>query len=152
MVPDNIKAEAVNGGDLGIMDQRQLLKQMGISRIIIHSGGKSLGNPLPHLGRRRIGKGNHKEPVDIHRMLPVAYHLYDPFHQYRRFSAACRRRDQKRTAPVLDGGALGRRPFRRAHIFPSPCALHASARVSNTSFGACTLVSPRPSSCRQTGR
>jgi len=106
MVPDNIKAEAVNGGDLGIMNQRQLLEQMGISRIIIHSGGKSLGNPLPHLGRRRIGKGNHKEPVDIHRMLPVAYHLYDPFHQYRRFSAACRRRYENAAAPGIDGRLL----------------------------------------------
>ncbi len=94
MVAQKIQAEAVYGGDLGIVYQGGLLLDMLGLRIPGKPPCDAVRNPLPHFRRRRVGKGHDEKPVDIHRCLPVAHPFHNALRQHRRLAAACRRRHQ----------------------------------------------------------
>ena len=78
MIADNEQTETVDRRDLGVVQQRGLLLQMLVFRLPNEFFSDRTADPLPHFRRRRIGKGHDKKPVNIHRMRPVADHLYDP--------------------------------------------------------------------------
>ena len=88
MLPDQVQAKAVDGGNLRIGHQRRLYLQMGIFRPFLQPLFNGLENPFPHFRRGGIGKGHHQQLVQICRIRRVGNQLQNPFHQHRGFSAA----------------------------------------------------------------
>ena len=106
MVADQIQAEAVDGGDLGMVDEGELPDQMGVLRLLLHCPGKGKADPLPHLRGGGAGKGHHQKPVDVHGMNGILHHSDDPFYQNGRFAAARGGGDQHALSPRVDGFLL----------------------------------------------
>ena len=91
MLPKELQTEAVDGGDPRMVDQAGLALQVPVPWLLLQPLFQGIPDPLPHLCRRRIGKGHDQKPVNVHRMVRVRHHADDPFHQHRRLSAArCR--------------------------------------------------------------
>ena len=86
VVADQVQAEAVDGGDLGLGDQGRLKPQM----LVLRPGGQKLvhrrADPLPHLRSSSVGEGHHQQLVDIERVLPLADDADDPLHKHRRLA------------------------------------------------------------------
>ena len=106
MVADQIQTEAVDGGDLGMVDEGELPDQMGVLRLLLHCPGKGKADPLPHLRGGGAGKGHHQKPVDVHGMNGILHHSDDPFYQNGRFAAARGGGDQHALSPRVDGFLL----------------------------------------------
>ena len=94
IIPQQIAAEAVDGRDLGVVDQSLLPAQMGVGRILPQAVRDGPGDTLPHLGGRRPGKSNDQQAVYVQRTLSFADHADDPLHQNGRLAAAGCRGDQ----------------------------------------------------------
>ena len=80
MVPNQVQAEAVDGGNLGLGNQSRLKPQMLILRLFGQFPVNGGPDSLPHLGRRRVGEGHHQKLVNAQRVFPLADHLDDPLH------------------------------------------------------------------------
>ena len=91
MVPQQEQAEAVDGGNLGIVQERGLALDVGRVRPLREPLRDARRDALPHLRRCRIGKGHHQQAVYVHGMRLIADHAHDALHQYGGLAAACRR-------------------------------------------------------------
>ena len=131
LVSQNEKAETVYGRDLGIIQQCGLPLQMLVAGIQGQPVVQGTADPLPHLGSRRIGKSHHQQSVDIHRVLPIADHLHDPFHQNRRLAGSRRRSNKKITVPYLYDLSL---------CF-CKCDFHVSSRILSNASSAFNFAS-----------
>ena len=65
MVPDNMEAEAIDCGNLGLGNESRLEPEVLISRILPKALIHRCLDPLPHLRRRRVGKGHNQKAVNI---------------------------------------------------------------------------------------
>ena len=157
IIADHVLAEAVDGGDLGVVDQRLLPLQMLVFRI----GQKPLlqgqAHPLPHLRRSGLREGHYQQAVHIHRLLSLqiaADDRQDPLHQHRRLAGAGRCGHQHVFIPDINHPSLFFRPG-YAHFFPSSCiwgfaaskfsGVSASIRCQiSGSFRACSLRTWKP--------
>ncbi len=85
MVSQQIGAEAVDGGDLGSVQQCLLALEVAVLRILRQSFLYGSADALPHLGRCSSGKGHHQQLVDVRRHAGVlgglCHQADDPFHQ-----------------------------------------------------------------------
>ena len=64
-LPQEARAEGVDGGDLGAVDEGGLPSQVGVVRLLsqrLLDGGQDFA---PQLGRRRLGEGDHQELVYV---------------------------------------------------------------------------------------
>ena len=86
--------EAVDRGDLCIVEQYLLSLQMSITGIPAEPLRNCLPETLPHLGGSSSGKGHYQQPVDIKRMFALADQTDDPFDQDCGLAASGCRRDQ----------------------------------------------------------
>ena len=87
-------AEAVDRGDLRLVQQRLLFLQVHIQRVRQKTRRDRLPDALPHLGGCCPRERHDKKAVDIQRMLRIANHLNDALHKNRRLTASCRRRHE----------------------------------------------------------
>ena len=143
-----VQTKGVNGADGCPLQQHPLAAQGRVVGLLHTEPQQRLPDAGPQLCRRRIGKGDDEQPVCIHRVLRVGDEPHGTFGQHRCFAAARRRAYQQRTAPVLDGGPLGRGPFGFAHA----CSPSFSFSVSSGSkglAGASSARSPMPVSWQQ---
>ena len=81
MIPDHLQAETVNGSNLRMMDQRHLPLQMNVVGFFLQFSLQRLPNTFPHFCSCRIGKCNHKKPVNVYRLLLIHNSGYDAFYQ-----------------------------------------------------------------------
>ena len=120
IIPDNRKAEAVNGRDLCMVDQSQLFLQVHIVRAAFYLFLNCLPDPLLHLTGSCIGKGHHQQMIDIHRRVLIANHGNDALYQYCCFSRTGCRRYQDISVSQINDLLLFLRPSYCCHLFRSP--------------------------------
>ena len=97
IVSNHILTEAVDGRNLGAVNQCLLLLQMLIFRFRLQALLQSQTHPFPHLRGSRFRKGHHKKPVHIQGRLifPLAAdQRKNPLHQNRRLTGTGCSRDQ----------------------------------------------------------
>ena len=88
MLSQQMQAEAVDGGDLGILNQNRLLLQIFIIRLFRQLLFNGVKNPLSHLGGSGFRKCHHKKSLYISRMLLVCNHLNNTLHKNGRLPAS----------------------------------------------------------------
>ena len=140
-------------GGVGVLfDVRQEVIRHALEHLHVGRDGAGRGQqqevdvkaPAAQLGRGRARVGDDEEMVDIDRMFRVREVGHEPLGEHAGLAAARRRADQQRTAPVIDGGTLGRGPFCLAHWSSS-----FFSSGSKGFAGASSARSPMPSSWQQ---
>ena len=115
-----LQTEGMDGADVRRRQQGALPQQVAVGRIFCQQLGQAGVDSLAHLLGCRIGKGDHQNPVGIHRMFAVGEDVDHPLHQHCRFAAARCRRNQHRTSSTGDCLLLGAGPFWAICHLPSP--------------------------------
>ena len=134
VLPQHIRAKAVDGADVGACAQRLLPPQ---SPVLGVGGGKlrqRLRDAPPQLRRRRAGEGDDQKPVHVRRRGGVGNAADQPLRQHPGLAAARRGGDQQRSAPVFHGEKLvGRISQAHASAPPSSSASQTAAALSFSS-------------------
>ena len=77
----HILAEAVNRGDLGVIQQGKLSLQILILRVLFQALVQCVTYPLLHLTRRRLCKGDDQQLINVHGTAFIRHHGQDTLHQ-----------------------------------------------------------------------
>ena len=109
IVANHKGTEAVNGCDLGIMNQSSLTLQMFVAGVLLQPLGYCLCHLLFHLCCCRFGKCHYQQFIYIHRVLCVQNQLNNALYQNRGFTGACCRRNKNILSSLVNTGLLGRR-------------------------------------------
>ena len=148
VLAEQVEAEGVNGTDGGALQKHPLAAEGRVGRLGLTAAEQRLPDAGAKLGGGGIGKGDDEEPVGVHGVLRVGDEPDGPLRQHGGLTAARGGAHQQRTAPVVDGGTLGRGPFCLAHgSFSS--FLSGSSDGSKGFAGASRARSPTPSSWQQ---
>ncbi len=84
-LPQELGAESVDGGDLGLIDQGRLPPKRSVSGTPDLPVAEFRHDPSPKLGGSGFGVGDHQEAVDIH---PLLYPSQKTLYQYPCLSGA----------------------------------------------------------------
>ena len=144
VLAQKVQAERINGADGGTLQQHPLAAQGCVAGFGLAAAEQRLPDAGPQLGCGRVRKGDDEQFVGIDGAFRVGDEPDGAFGQHRRLAAARSRTDQQRTAPVVDGGTLGRGPFCLAHWSSS-----FFSSGSKGFAGASSARSPMPSSWQQ---
>ena len=110
-LPQQLGAEGVDSGDLGLVHQGRLAAQVGVSRAPGEPVGQFLHNTGAELGGGGLGVGDDQEAVHVQ---PIPLHPgQEALHQNAGLAGARRGRDQKRPAAVVHDGLLFRSQGKR---------------------------------------
>ena len=109
-------AETVDRCYLSIMNKRRLALQMTILRIALKSLFYSRRNLLSHLRSSSLCKSHYKKTIHIKGFIPISDHLYYPFDEDGRLTAARRRRNQYVPVSQVDYLLLTVSKSHSAHI------------------------------------
>ena len=154
MIPQQKQAEAVDCGNLGIVQQRGLPLNMFGIRAFRQPGGNPCRNPFPHLRSGRVGKCDNQQPVDVHRLCLVTDHPHDALHQHRGLAASGRRGYQDIPAMQFDGLLLFRCKCNCHFLCPFPILTEAVTQESSMNasyFSSIEIIFPSPT-CRAPSR
>ena len=144
-----VQTESINGADGCPLQQHPLAAQGSIAGLCLTAAQQGLPDAGPQLRRRRIRKGDDEQPVGVHRVFRVGDEPHGAFSQHGRFAAACRCAHQQGTAPVVDGGTLGRGPFGSTHASSPSFPVSSDSSGSKGLAGASSARSPMPVSWQQ---
>ncbi len=73
IIPNHILAKAMDGSNLGIVNQGLLLLQMHAFRLCLQLFCKGKADPLPHFRRRRIGESYYQKLIHIYGRIPLTF-------------------------------------------------------------------------------
>ena len=141
---EQVEAEGVDGADGGSLQQHPLAAEGRVARLCLTAAEQRLPDAGAELCGGGVGEGDDEEPVGVHGMFRVGDEPDGPLRQDSGLAAAGGGAHQQRTAPVVDGGALGRGPFCLAHWSSS-----FFSSGSKGFAGASSARSPMPSSWQQ---
>ena len=141
---EQVEAEGVDGADGGSLQQHPLAAEGRVARLCLTAAEQRLPDAGAELCGGGVGEGNDEEPVGVHGMFRVGDEPDGPLRQDSGLAAAGGGAHQQRTAPVVDGGTLGRGPFCLAHWSSS-----FFSSGSKGFAGASNARSPMPSSWQQ---
>ena len=116
LLPEELGAEGVHRGDLGLIDPGGLSAEEGVLRAQGKTLGKLGGNAAPQLGGGSPGVGDDQEPVNVGVL--ALHSAKEPLHQHPGLARAGGGRHQKLPAPVGDSGLLLPRQL-KSHSLPS---------------------------------
>ena len=103
-LPQQLGAEGVNRGDLGLVNQSRLTAQVGVGGPLRQPGGQLLHDAAPQLGGGGLGVGDHQEAVDVQ---PLPRHPgQEPLHQHPGLARPGGGGHQQPAAPVVHCGLL----------------------------------------------
>ena len=148
VLAEQVEAEGVDGADGGSLQQHPLAAEGRVARLCLTAAAQRLPDAGAELCGGRVRKGDDEQFVGVDGAFRVGDEPDGTFGQHRRLAAARSRTDQQRTAPVVDGGTLGRGPFCLAH-WSSSFFLSEFSGGSNGFAGASSARSPMPSSWQQ---
>ncbi len=77
-----------------------LAEKAKIARVTGHFPRQPLGQPKTHFAGRRLGEGDHQQPIGFHRTNRVGQKAEDSLHQHGGFTRTGRRRNQQGTVSV----------------------------------------------------
>ena len=149
MLVQQIQTERIHGADGCTLQQHALAAQGRVARLLLAAAQQCLPDAGPQLRRRRIRKGDDEQLVRVHRAFRVGDEPHGAFSQHGRFAAACRCAHQQGTAPVVDGGLLGRGPFGFTHASSPSFPVSSDSSGSKGLAGASSARSPMPVSWQQ---
>ena len=145
---EQVEAEGIDGADGGSLQQHPLAAEDRVARLCLTAAEQRLPDAGAELCGGGVGEGDDEEPVGVHGMLRVGDEPDGPLRQDSGLAAAGGGAHQQRTAPVVDGGTLGRGPFCLAH-WSFSFFLSEFSGGSNGFAGASSARSPMPSSWQQ---
>ena len=148
MLVEQVEAEGVDGADGGSLQKHPLAAEGRVARLCLTAAEQRLPDAGAELCGGGVGEGDDEEPVGVHGMFRVGDEPDGPLRQDSGLAAAGGGAHQQRTAPVVDGGTLGRGPFCLAH-WSSSFFLSEFSGGSNGFAGASSARSPMPSSWQQ---
>ena len=141
---EQVEAEGIDGADGGSLQQHPLAAEGRVARLCLTAAEQRLPDAGAELCGGGVGEGDDEEPVGVHGMFRVGDEPDGPLRQHGGLAAAGGGAHQQRTAPVVDGGTLGRGPFCLAHWSSS-----FFSSGSKGFAGASSARSPMPSSWQQ---
>ena len=141
---EQVEAEGVDGADGGSLQKHPLAAEGRVARLCLTAAEQRLPDAGAELCGGGVGEGDDEEPVGVHGMFRVGDEPDGPLRQDSGLAAAGGGAHQQRTAPVVDGGTLGRGPFCLAHWSSS-----FFSSGSKGFAGASSARSPMPSSWQQ---
>ena len=141
---EQVKAEGIDGADGGSLQQHPLAAEGRVAWLCLTAAEQRLPDAGAELCGGGVGEGDDEEPVGVHGMFRVGDEPDGPLRQHGGLAAAGGGAHQQRTAPVVDGGTLGRGPFCLAHWSSS-----FFSSGSKGFAGASSARSPMPSSWQQ---
>ena len=141
---EQVEAEGVDGADGGSLQKHPLAAESRAARLCLTAAEQRLPDAGAELCGGGVGEGDDEEPVGVHGMFRVGDEPDSPLRQDSGLAAAGGGAHQQRTAPVVDGGTLGRGPFCLAHWSSS-----FFSSGSKGFAGASSARSPMPSSWQQ---
>ena len=145
---EQVEAEGVDGADGGSLQQHPLAAEGRVARLCLTAAEQRLPDAGAELCGGGVGEGDDEEPIGVHGMFRVGDEPDGPLRQHGGLAAAGGGAHQQRTAPVVDGGTLGRGPFCLAH-WSSSFFLSEFSGGSKGFAGASSARSPMPSSWQQ---
>ena len=137
----------MHGRDLRAVHEKQLAAQARVARVVRHRLAQRAPDALAHLGRCRVGEGHEQQAVDVHRVVRVGQAREYALDQHRGLARAGCRRDEQRTAPVMDRSFLIFGPLRHYCSPPTCCQKSSSDKCLSH-----RALSPAVSSNRQAAR
>ena len=133
---DHKGAEAVDGGDLRVIEERHLVRQPGIVRIVFHGVRQALHDALFHFPGRGPREGDDQQLVEVHRVRRIEDPPDNALDEHRGLAAAGRRAHQEVVPARPDHALLFFGPVHLPSSFPpSPRASSIFSSASSVFRG-----------------